>query len=87
MAPVAGSVEGDSEKKQRIRPKAKDVKERRRPRRPPREGHSKGLADQLEDPNEYGVRVRFHCPFVPPAVMHARDHLHPLGTAVQSEAL
>lgn len=47
-------------KRERTRPKAKDVKERgqkRRPRRPPREGHSKGLADQLEDPNEYGVRV------------------------------
>ncbi len=61
MAPGVGSVGATSEqKRERQRPKAKDVKERgqkRRMRRPPREGHSKGLADQLEDPNEYGVRV------------------------------
>ena len=88
MAPGVGSAEGGSEKKQRIRPKAKDVKEqglRRRPRRPPREGHSKGLADQLEDPNEYGVRVSVRNPVVLPAVMHTREH--PLGPAVLFVAL
>ena len=53
---------GASTKSERKRPKAKDVKEQgvrrtKKSRRPPREGHRQALPDQLEDPNEYGVRV------------------------------
>lgn len=54
------AASADGSKPPRQRPKAKDVKERgkgKRPRRPPPVGHRQALPDQLEDPNEYGVRV------------------------------
>lgn len=60
-----GSADGRAAAKPpRQRPKAKDVKEKgkgKRPRRPPPVGHRQTLPDQLEDPNEYGVRVSTLC--------------------------
>lgn len=58
---AASADGGTATKPPRQRPKARDVKERakgKRPRRPPPVGHRQALPDQLEDPNEYGVRVR-----------------------------
>ena len=61
MTSRAASADGKAATKPpRQRPKARDVKERakgKRPRRPPPIGHRQALPDQLEDPNEYGVRV------------------------------
>lgn len=61
MTSRAASADGGAASKPpRQRPKARDVKERakgKRPRRPPPVGHRQALPDQLEDPNEYGVRV------------------------------
>lgn len=51
---------GSNKVREKLRPKAKDAKERshrRRPSRPVPTGHHKNLADQIEDPNEYGVRT------------------------------
>lgn len=60
MAPASADGRA-AQKPPRQRPSAKEAKDRGRPkprRRPPPVGHRQTLADQLEDPNEYGVRVR-----------------------------
>jgi hypothetical protein len=36
----------------------RDRPARKKPRRPPKTGHRLALGEQIEDPNEYGVRVR-----------------------------
>ena len=35
----------------------RDRPARKKPRRPPKTGHRLALGEQIEDPNEYGVRV------------------------------
>ena len=51
---MARSTDGgpDRELSKRDRPA------RKKPRRPPKSGHRLVLGEQIEDPNEYGVRVR-----------------------------
>lgn len=82
MTSRAASADGKAATKPpRQRPKARDVKERakgKRLRRPPPVGHRQALPDQLEDPNEYGVRVG-GIVFVQSActrVLHPLGHLH-----------
>ena len=49
----------------------RDRPARKKPRRPPKTGHRLALGEQIEDPNEYGVRVR-PLQLMPDA---AHDHL------------
>ena len=42
----------------------RDRPARKKPRRPPKTGHRLALGEQIEDPNEYGVRVSPRSPIL-----------------------
>ncbi len=50
----------------------RDRPARKKPRRPPKTGHRLALGEQIEDPNEYGVRVSSRSPCFACGHLHVR---------------